>query len=93
MYALVGATVAYGAYRRGRAPLISAILRPIFGDRTEGWIGAVIDVFATEPTTESPLFEHESVVVTPHLGASTSEAQDRAGTDVASMPGAPAPRR
>jgi D-3-phosphoglycerate dehydrogenase len=45
--------------------------------------GAGIDVFATEPTTSSPLFELANVVVTPHLGASTSEAQDRAGTDVA----------
>jgi D-3-phosphoglycerate dehydrogenase len=45
--------------------------------------GAGIDVFATEPTTSSPLFELPNVVVTPHLGASTSEAQDRAGTDVA----------
>jgi D-3-phosphoglycerate dehydrogenase len=45
--------------------------------------GAGIDVFVTEPTTESPLFNLPNVVVTPHLGASTSEAQDRAGTDVA----------
>ncbi|GAB3157400.1 phosphoglycerate dehydrogenase [Amycolatopsis sp. NPDC004378] len=45
--------------------------------------GAGIDVFASEPTTSSPLFELENVVVTPHLGASTAEAQDRAGTDVA----------
>ncbi|ATE56928.1 MULTISPECIES: phosphoglycerate dehydrogenase [Actinosynnema] len=45
--------------------------------------GAGIDVFATEPTTASPLFGLPNVVVTPHLGASTSEAQDRAGTDVA----------
>nr|WP_218888839.1 phosphoglycerate dehydrogenase [Saccharopolyspora hordei] len=45
--------------------------------------GAAIDVFKTEPTTESPLFELDNVVVTPHLGASTREAQDRAGTDVA----------
>jgi D-3-phosphoglycerate dehydrogenase len=45
--------------------------------------GAGIDVFASEPTTESPLFELPNVVVTPHLGASTTEAQDRAGTDVA----------
>ena len=44
---------------------------------------AGLDVFATEPTTESPLFELPQVVVTPHLGASTAEAQDRAGTDVA----------
>ena len=45
--------------------------------------GAGIDVFATEPCTASPLFELPHVVVTPHLGASTVEAQDRAGTDVA----------
>ncbi|MFY9809603.1 MAG: phosphoglycerate dehydrogenase [Pseudonocardiaceae bacterium] len=45
--------------------------------------GAGIDVFATEPCTASPLFELPQVVVTPHLGASTAEAQDRAGTDVA----------
>src|SRR5689334_5921513 len=45
--------------------------------------GAGIDVFAKEPTTESPLFEHESVVVTPHLGASTDEAQEKAGVSVA----------
>jgi D-3-phosphoglycerate dehydrogenase len=45
--------------------------------------GAGIDVYVTEPTTSSPLFELPSVVVTPHLGASTVEAQDRAGTDVA----------
>ncbi len=50
----------------------------------EGRIGAAgVDVFTTEPTTESPLFGLPNVVVTPHLGASTSEAQDRAGTDVA----------
>ncbi|HEY6423424.1 MAG TPA: phosphoglycerate dehydrogenase [Pseudonocardiaceae bacterium] len=45
--------------------------------------GAGIDVFATEPCTAGPLFELPQVVVTPHLGASTAEAQDRAGTDVA----------
>ncbi len=45
--------------------------------------GAGIDVYLTEPTTSSPLFELPQVVVTPHLGASTDEAQDRAGTDVA----------
>jgi D-3-phosphoglycerate dehydrogenase / 2-oxoglutarate reductase len=45
--------------------------------------GAGIDVFATEPTTESPLFAFENVVVTPHLGASTHEAQEKAGTAVA----------
>ncbi|WP_127497444.1 phosphoglycerate dehydrogenase [Actinoplanes solisilvae] len=45
--------------------------------------GAGLDVFATEPTTESPLFGLDSVVVTPHLGASTAEAQDKAGLSVA----------
>ncbi len=45
--------------------------------------GAAIDVFASEPTTESPLFELDNVIVTPHLGASTEEAQDKAGTQVA----------
>lgn len=45
--------------------------------------GAGFDVFATEPCTDSPLFNRPEVVVTPHLGASTVEAQDRAGTDVA----------
>ena len=45
--------------------------------------GAAIDTFATEPTTESPLFALDNVVVTPHLGASTSEAQDKAGVTIA----------
>jgi D-3-phosphoglycerate dehydrogenase / 2-oxoglutarate reductase len=45
--------------------------------------GAGIDVFATEPTTDSPLFDFDTVVVTPHLGASTHEAQEKAGTAVA----------
>jgi D-3-phosphoglycerate dehydrogenase len=45
--------------------------------------GAGIDVFATEPCTDSPLFGFDSVVVSPHLGASTVEAQDKAGIAVA----------
>lgn len=45
--------------------------------------GAGVDVYASEPCTDSPLFELPQVVATPHLGASTTEAQDRAGTDVA----------
>jgi D-3-phosphoglycerate dehydrogenase len=45
--------------------------------------GAALDVFASEPTTSSPLFEMDSVVVTPHLGASTREAQDKAGVTIA----------
>ena len=47
--------------------------------------GAALDVFAVEPATDSPLFGMEQVVVTPHLGASTIEAQDKAGTTVAEM--------
>ncbi len=45
--------------------------------------GAGLDVFATEPCTDSPLFDLENVVVTPHLGASTHEAQINAGTAAA----------
>ncbi|MGA1682307.1 MAG: NAD(P)-dependent oxidoreductase, partial [Ilumatobacteraceae bacterium] len=47
--------------------------------------GAALDVFDVEPCTESPLFELDSVVVTPHLGASTREAQDKAGDTIADM--------
>jgi D-3-phosphoglycerate dehydrogenase len=45
--------------------------------------GAALDVFSTEPCTASPLFGLERVVVTPHLGASTAEAQDKAGEQIA----------
>ncbi len=45
--------------------------------------GAAIDVFAEEPTTVSPLFGLPGVIVTPHLGASTVEAQDKAGITIA----------
>jgi D-3-phosphoglycerate dehydrogenase len=41
--------------------------------------GAALDVFPSEPVTEHPLFGYPNVVVTPHLGASTAEATDRAG--------------
>jgi D-3-phosphoglycerate dehydrogenase len=41
--------------------------------------GAALDVFPSEPMTENPLFGRDDVVVTPHLGASTAEATDRAG--------------
>ena len=46
---------------------------------------AAIDVFEVEPTTASPLFELDNVIVTPHLGASTEEAQDRAGEQIADL--------
>jgi D-3-phosphoglycerate dehydrogenase / 2-oxoglutarate reductase len=45
--------------------------------------GAGLDVYAQEPCTDSPLFALENVVATPHLGASTDEAQERAGVAVA----------
>ncbi len=45
-YALVGGAIAYSAYRRGRAPLISAIFEPVFGSKASGPLGAIIDIFA-----------------------------------------------
>jgi D-3-phosphoglycerate dehydrogenase len=45
--------------------------------------GAALDVFRSEPITDHPLFGHPKVVVTPHLGASTAEATDRAGYQAA----------
>jgi D-3-phosphoglycerate dehydrogenase len=45
--------------------------------------GAGVDVFVTEPSTDLPFFKLDNVVVTPHLGASTAEAQEKAGISVA----------
>jgi D-3-phosphoglycerate dehydrogenase len=45
--------------------------------------GAALDVFRAEPATEHPLFGYPNVIVTPHLGASTTEATDRAGYQAA----------
>ncbi len=45
--------------------------------------GAALDVFAIEPATHSPLFHMPNVVVTPHLGASTTEAQENVALQVA----------
>ncbi|HZO35292.1 MAG TPA: phosphoglycerate dehydrogenase [Solirubrobacteraceae bacterium] len=45
--------------------------------------GAALDVFRSEPVTEHPLFGYDQVIVTPHLGASTAEATDRAGYQAA----------
>ncbi len=45
--------------------------------------GAALDVFTTEPARESPLFGHPNVVCTPHLGAATSEAQEKVALQIA----------
>ncbi|MFY9892765.1 MAG: phosphoglycerate dehydrogenase, partial [Xanthobacteraceae bacterium] len=45
--------------------------------------GAALDVFATEPAAESPLFGLHNVVCTPHLGASTTEAQENVALQIA----------
>jgi D-3-phosphoglycerate dehydrogenase / 2-oxoglutarate reductase len=45
--------------------------------------GAALDVFQSEPVTDHPLFGYPNVIVTPHLGASTAEATDRAGYQAA----------
>ena len=50
-----------------------------------GIAGAALDVFEDEPVTSHPLFGLDNVVVTPHLGASTAEAQEKAGTAIAEM--------
>jgi len=56
----------------------------LFQALSENWIaGAGIDVFVNEPPTGSPLLGLPNIVVTPHLGASTDEAQEKAGVSVA----------
>jgi D-3-phosphoglycerate dehydrogenase len=58
--------------------------RALYDALKTGRIAAAgLDVFAEEPCTDSPLFELENVVATPHLGASTAEAQEKAGVAVA----------
>ena len=46
---------------------------------------AGIDVYEVEPTNDAPYFAFDNVIVTPHLGASTEEAQDRAGDQIAEL--------
>jgi D-3-phosphoglycerate dehydrogenase len=51
--------------------------------KTNRIAGAGLDVFVSEPPLKSPLLELENIVLTPHLGASTDEAQEKAGVSVA----------
>ena len=61
---------------RGELVDLDALLAGLESGRVAG---AALDVFPAEPFTEHPIFARADVVVTPHLGASTAEAQDRAG--------------
>jgi D-3-phosphoglycerate dehydrogenase / 2-oxoglutarate reductase len=61
---------------RGELVDLDAVLAALESGRLAG---AALDVFPSEPFTDHPIFAREDVVVTPHLGASTAEAQDRAG--------------
>jgi D-3-phosphoglycerate dehydrogenase len=61
---------------RGELVDLDALLAGLESGRVGG---AALDVFPSEPFTEHPIFARPDVVVTPHLGASTAEAQDRAG--------------
>ncbi|PRY69108.1 D-3-phosphoglycerate dehydrogenase [Glaciihabitans tibetensis] len=51
--------------------------------KTNRIAGAGLDVFVSEPPLKSPLLELDNIVLTPHLGASTDEAQEKAGVSVA----------
>jgi len=67
----------------GRGELVdnAALLRAIDEGRVAG---AALDVFPKEPPDmEDPVLHHERIIVTPHLGASTAEAQERVAVDVA----------
>ena len=61
---------------RGELVDLDAVLEGLESGRLGG---VALDVFPEEPFTEHPVFQRPDVVVTPHLGASTAEAQDRAG--------------
>jgi D-3-phosphoglycerate dehydrogenase len=51
--------------------------------KTNRIAGAGLDVYVSEPPLKSPLLELENIILTPHLGASTDEAQEKAGVSVA----------
>jgi D-3-phosphoglycerate dehydrogenase len=78
--ALVKPTVRIVNTARGALIDQEALARAVKEKRVAG---AAIDVFPVEPTTESVLFESDNIIVTPHLGASTAEAQVMAARDVA----------
>lgn len=65
---------------RGKLIDIDALLAGLESGKVGG---AALDVFPEEPFTDHALFGRDDVVATPHLGASTAEAQDRAGTQTA----------
>jgi phosphoglycerate dehydrogenase-like enzyme len=65
---------------RGSVVDEQALLDALDGDRIQG---AALDVFATEPAVDSRLAQHPKVIATPHIGASTSDAQTTAAIDVA----------
>lgn len=58
----------------------AALLDALNNDQIQS---AALDVFETEPATESPFANHDKVIVTPHLGASTVEAQEKVAVSVA----------
>jgi len=78
--ALVKPTVRIINTARGGLIDESALVKAIKGKKVAG---AAFDVFATEPLTSSILFENDNIIVTPHLGASTTEAQAMVAEDVA----------
>jgi D-3-phosphoglycerate dehydrogenase len=65
---------------RGKLVVDDALREALDGGKVAG---AALDVFRDEPVTDHPLFGYPNVVVTPHLGASTTEATDRAGYQAA----------
>ena len=67
---------------RARGGLIREIAK-----RSRLATGAAIDVFEVEPAKENPLFGLPNVICTPHLGASTSEAQENVALQIAGTDG------